>query len=305
MTDRKNKWSSGLARTRKSTFGRLANILGISELTAEAWDDLEGLLIQADLGINTTQGIIRSLRESAQKDGWTKSDELKSALRTELLSRLDRPAPIIFQEQGPTIILIVGVNGSGKTTSIAKLGNRFQAMGKQVLFVAADTFRAAATEQLQSWGNRLGIRVIAGQPEGDPGAVAYDAVQSAIARNDDIVLIDTAGRLHTRFNLMEELKKVNKVVSNVADNAPHAVWIVMDSTTGQNAFHQARAFKDAVDVNGVILAKLDSSARGGMAFAIREELDLPILFVGLGEDLSDLEPFDPQEFVDGILLDYN
>ncbi|MBW8010053.1 MAG: signal recognition particle-docking protein FtsY [Chloroflexi bacterium] len=305
MKEGKNKWKSGLARTRKSTFGRLANMLGISELTTETWEGLEALLIQADLGIKTTQTIVETLQDQSQNEGWTKSDELKTALRIELISRLDQPPALNFQTEDPTIILIVGVNGSGKTTSIAKLGNRFQINGKQVLLVAADTFRAAAIEQLQAWGERLGARVIAGKPEGDPGAVAYDAVQSAIARKDDIVLIDTAGRLHTRFNLMGELKKVYNVVNKIMNDAPHEVWIVMDATTGQNAIHQARAFKDAVYVSGVILAKLDTSARGGMAFAIQAELGLPILFAGLGERLDDLEPFDPRSFVDNILLDFN
>lgn len=304
MTDRKNIWKSGLRRTRKSTFGRLATILGISELTQETWGDLEDLLIQADLGLETTQTIIATLQDRAKVEGWTKAENLKAGLRSELISRLEQPPTINLQEEGPTVILVVGVNGSGKTTSIAKLGQRFKAEGKQVLLVAADTYRAAAIEQLQSWGERISVRVIAGQPEGDPGAVAYDAVQSALTRKDDIVLIDTAGRLHTRFNLMEELKKVYKVVNKVLNQAPHEVWIVMDSTTGQNAIQQARAFKEAVKVSGLILAKLDTSARGGMAFAIREELNLPILYVGLGEGLNDLEPFDPDSFVDNILMDF-
>jgi fused signal recognition particle receptor len=197
--------------------------------------------------------------------------------------------------------LIVGVNGSGKTTSIAKLGKRFTKQGKKVILGAADTYRAAAVDQLQVWADRVNLPVIAGQPDGDPGAVAYDTVQAAIARQVDIALIDTAGRLHTRFNLMEELKKVHRVVGKALPGAPHAVWLVMDATTGQNALQQARAFKEAVKVNGIILAKLDSSARGGMAFAIQQELGLPILFAGLGEGPDDLQPFDPNLFVQGIL----
>ena len=200
--------------------------------------------------------------------------------------------------------MLVGVNGSGKTTNMAKLGQRFQNEGKSVIFGAADTFRAAAIEQLQVWGERLDITVIAGQPDGDPGAVAYDSVQAAIARNADIVMIDTAGRLHTRFNLMEELKKVYRVTGKALPGAPHAVWLVMDANTGQNALHQAKAFKEAVDVTGVLLAKLDSSARGGMAFAIQKELELPILFAGLGESAEDLATFDPESFIDGILADF-
>jgi fused signal recognition particle receptor len=193
------------------------------------------------------------------------------------------------------------VNGSGKTTTIAKLGNRLTDQGKRVIFGAADTYRAAAVEQLQIWAERLDIPVIAGQPEGDPGAVAYDTVQSAVARQFNVAFIDTAGRLHTRFNLMEELKKVYRVVGKALPGAPHGVWLVMDATTGQNALHQALAFKDAVNVTGIILAKLDSSARGGMAFAIQRELKLPIIFAGLGESSDDLQPFDPDLFIDGIL----
>jgi len=197
--------------------------------------------------------------------------------------------------------MVVGVNGSGKTTAIAKLGARFKSEGKTTLFGAADTFRAAAVDQLQVWGDRLRVDVIAGAPESDPGAVAFNALQSGIARGVDFVIIDTAGRLHTRFNLMEELKKVDRVLGKALPGAPHAVWLVLDATTGQNALQQAKAFKEAVGVTGVILSKLDSSARGGMVFAIQRELGLPILFAGLGEKLEDLIPFDPDAFIRGIL----
>ena len=196
---------------------------------------------------------------------------------------------------------MVGSNGSGKTTTIAKLGRWFIKQGKTVLLGAADTFRAAATEQLQIWGQRLVAEIVTGAPESDPGAVAFNAVQAGIAHHADIVLIDTAGRLHTRSNLMEELRKVGRVVGKALPGAPHAVWLVLDATTGQNSIQQARTFKDAVKVTAVILAKLDSSARGGMAFAIQHELGLPIQFVGLGESIDDLQPFDTDAFVDGIL----
>ena len=298
------KWKDGLARTRKTTFGRIANLLGTSEINAETWDDLEALLIQADLGVETALSVLEALREQTHKEGWTKANELRAGLRNELRSRLDTPPAIAFSER-PSVVLIVGVNGSGKTTSAAKLGKRFQEQGKRVLLAAADTFRAAATEQLQAWAERLSLPVVAGQSGGDPGAVAYDAVQSAIARGMDIVLVDTAGRLHTRYNLMEELKKVHRVVGKSLPGAPHAVWLVMDATTGQNALQQARAFKEAVHVTGIILAKLDSSARGGMAFAIRHELGLPILFAGLGEGPDDLQPFDPDAFVEGIMAGFD
>jgi fused signal recognition particle receptor len=300
MIDAFEKWRTGLAKTSKTAFGQLANLLGATEITPETWDDLEALLIQADLGIETTSEVLDSLRLVVRDQGLIRSEELSEALRSELRARLDDP-PILNWMNKPSIIMVVGVNGSGKTTTIAKLGARFQSEGKTTLFGAADTFRAAAVDQLQVWGDRLRVDVIAGAPESDPGAVAFNAIQSAIARGLDLVIIDTAGRLHTRFNLMEELKKVHRVLGKASPGAPHAVWLVLDATTGQNALQQAKAFKEAVGVTGVILSKLDSSARGGMAFAIQRELGLPILFAGLGEKLEDLIPFDPDAFIRGIL----
>jgi fused signal recognition particle receptor len=295
-----SKWKEGLSKTSKATFGQIATLLGATEIDEELWDDLEALLIQADLGIETADEVLTALEERVDRDGLTKAHQLRSVLREELRARLSvAPAPE-FSEL-PAVILIVGVNGSGKTTTIAKLGRYFTRKGKRVLLGAADTFRAAAVDQLEIWGERLNLPIVSGQAGADAGAVAFDAVESAMHRHMDIVLIDTAGRLHTRFNLMEELKKVHRVVGKAIPGAPHAVWLVMDATTGQNALPQARAFKEAVKVNGIILAKLDSSARGGMAFAIQRELGLPILFAGLGEKPEDLEPFDPERFVDGVL----
>jgi fused signal recognition particle receptor len=295
-----NKWKDGLAKTSKSTFGQIAALIGASEVTDETFEDLEALMIQADLGVETSEEILAALWEREQKEGITRAAVLKSAFREELRKRLAPPPALEFPAQ-PTVILIVGVNGSGKTTSIAKLGKRFTDQGKSVLLGAADTYRAAAVDQLEVWAQRLDLPVISGQMGADPGAVAYDTVQSALNRQIDVVLIDTAGRLHTRFNLMEELKKVNRVVAKAMPGAPHEVWLVMDATTGQNALQQARAFKQAVEVTGVILAKLDSSARGGMAFAIQRDLKLPILYAGLGEKPDDLQPFDPDLFIQGIL----
>ena len=295
-----SKWKDGLAKTSKATFGQIATLIGASEISDDVWDELEALLIQGDLGVETADAILDKLEEKVEREGVIRSNELRKALREELRARLDTPSPIRFTNH-PTVVLIVGVNGSGKTTTIAKLGKRYRDEGKRVLLGAADTFRAAAVDQLQIWAERLNLPVIAGQPGADAGAVAYDSIQAGISRNADLVLIDNAGRLHTRFNLMEELKKVHRVVGKAMPGAPHAVWLVMDATTGQNALQQARAFKEAVNVTGVILAKLDSSARGGMAFAIQRELGLPILFAGLGEKPEDLEPFDPDAFVDGVL----
>jgi fused signal recognition particle receptor len=295
-----NKWKASLTRTSKATFGQLATIFGATELNDETWDDLEALLIQADLGVETTIAILDAIEDRVDREGITKSNELKYILRQELRSRLDTPPNLHFSNK-PAIILIVGVNGSGKTTTIAKLGKIYADQGKQVILGAADTYRAAAVDQLQIWADRLNIPVISGQPGGDAGAVAFDTVQAAIARQSDFAIIDTAGRLHTRYNLMEELKKVYRVVGKALPGAPHAVWLVMDATTGQNALQQARAFKEAVNITGVILAKLDSSARGGMAFAIQKELGLPILYAGLGEKSDDLQPFDPDAFINGII----
>ena len=295
-----SRWKESLTRTSKAAFGQLASILGTSEITNETWDDLEALLLQADLGLETTSSVLDSLKHITRTDGLVRANELSAALRQELRARLSTPPALVFDNK-PSVILVVGVNGSGKTTTIAKLASRFNMEDKKLLLGAADTFRAAAMDQLQVWGDRLKVEVIAGAFESDPGAVAFNAVQAGVARGVDIVLIDTAGRLHTRFNLMEELKKVNRVVGKALPGAPHQVWLVLDATTGQNALQQARSFKEAVQVSGVILSKLDSSARGGMAFAIQRELGLPILFAGLGEKPEDLQPFDPDAFVDGIL----
>ncbi len=297
-----NKWKAGLAKTSRASFGQIVSLIGASDINDQTFEDLEALMIQADLGIDTSEDILEALWQRERSEGITKTTQLKIALQEELRKRLTDP-PVINLSREPTIAMIVGVNGSGKTTSIAKLGRRFKSEGKKVLFGAADTYRAAAVDQLQIWAERLDIPIIIGQPGGDAGAVAFDTVQAALSRKSDIVLIDTAGRLHTRFNLMEELKKVHRVIGKAMPDAPHEVWLVMDATTGQNALSQAKAFKEAVKVTGVILAKLDSSARGGMAFAIQRELGLPIIFAGLGEKSDDLEPFDPDQFVQGILAE--
>src|SRR5512141_158363 len=299
MADMFSRWKEGLSRTSKVAFGRLAGLFGVTEINEEVFDELESLLIQADLGMETTESVLESLREGVPERGLTRTNELKDLLEEELRSRLDTVAPVDFSKAHPYVILLVGVNGSGKTTTAAKLGRRFAAQGKKPLLVAADTFRAAAVDQLQVWAERLKLPIIPGQMGSDPGAVVYDGIKSAEAKDFDIVLVDTAGRLHTRFNLMEELKKVHRVAGKALPGAPQAVWLVLDATTGQNALIQAKAFKAAVNVTGIILAKLDSSARGGMAFAIRQELGLPILYAGLGETPEDLEEFDADAFIEG------
>ena len=301
MADFFSKWKEGLDRTRKVAFGRIATLFGATQITAETWEELEAILVQADMGLETSESILKALRAQVEKDGLTKTAELQEGLRQELLNRLDPTSTPDLDQHQPAVILMVGVNGSGKTTTAAKLGKQWSADGKKVLLVAADTYRAAAVDQLEVWAQRLNLPILAGQPGADPGAVTYDGIQSAVARKMDRVLVDTAGRLHTRYNLMEELKKVNRVAAKALPGAPHAVWLVLDATTGQNALMQARAFKEAVHITGVILSKLDSSARGGMAFAIQKDLGLPILYAGLGEKPEDLQPFDREAFVDGIL----
>ena len=296
-----DKWKHSLDRTRKVTFGRIATLFGVSDISADTWDELEAILIQADLGIDTTTSIIKSMQKKVKDNGLTHTSELQQGLQEELLSRLS-PLPIIsYKSSKPFIILLVGVNGSGKTTTAAKLGKQLTESGYKVLLAAADTYRAAAVDQLQVWGDRLKISVITGQPNADPGSVAYDSIQASISRATDITIIDTAGRLHTRYNLMEELKKVYRVVGKALPGAPHAVWLVLDATTGQNALQQARSFKEAVNVTGVIITKLDSSARGGMLLAIQEELNLPILYAGLGEKPEDLQLFNREAFINGLL----
>ena len=295
-----DKWRTGLEKTRKVAFGRIANFLGTSELDDESWEDLEALLIQADMGMETTSAVIDALRKKVNDQGLTQTGELKSALEEELIERLAEPQLPNLNNQ-PTVIILVGVNGSGKTTTAAKLARQYSNDGKTTLLVAADTYRAAAIDQLKIWADRANVPLVAGQPGGDPGAVAYDGINAALARKKDVVIIDTAGRLHTRYNLMEEIKKVHRVSGKALPGAPHATWLVLDATTGQNALQQAKAFQEAVEIDGVILAKLDSSAKGGMAFAIKAQLNLPILYAGLGEKIEDLQHFDREAFVSGIL----
>lgn len=303
MADFFSKWIKGLDKTRKVTFSRLASIFGTNEITNETWDEMEEIFIQADAGVDTTESIIESMKKTARAEGYTKASELTEGLREELRSRLLTPEDPLktINKAKPFVILMVGVNGSGKTTTAAKLAKQYKDAGKKVMLAAADTFRAAAIDQLQEWGNRLGIPVVAGVEGGDSAAVAYDATTSAVARGMDVLIIDTAGRLQSRYNLMEELKKVYRVTGKALYGAPNAVWIVLDATTGQNAMSQAKAFKEAVKVDGVILSKLDTSAKGGMAFSIAGELGLPIIYAGLGEKPDDLMVFDPDSFIDGVL----
>lgn len=292
-----------LTRTRNVVFSRLASVFGANEVTSETWEELEELLIQADVGVETTLEIVDRLRRRAREEAILQADGLQDLLTEELVALLPDPPPLDLGNRPLDVVLVAGVNGSGKTTSIAKLAYRYRQQGRSVLLAAADTFRAAAMDQLRIWGDRVGCSVVAGPEGGDPGAVVYDALQAARARGLDMVIADTAGRLHTQHNLMEQLRKVSGVAGNVVDGAPHETLLVLDATTGQNAMSQARHFQEAVEVTGVILAKLDSTARGGMVFAIAHELGLPVRFVGTGEGMGDLTPFDPEVFVEGLWSD--
>ncbi len=290
-----------LARTRRSVFGQIAGLLGVGDITDETWDDLEALLIQADVGVETTLDVVGRLRNQVHEEGIIRAEGLQQALRAELRGLLDQPAALqIDGRRLLTVVLIVGVNGSGKTTSIGKLAYYYRQRGRKVMLVAGDTFRAAAIDQLQVWGERAGVPVIAGHPGGDPGAVLYDAIQASRARDADLLIVDTAGRLHTQYNLMAELKKIHGVAQKNVHAAPHETLLVLDASTGQNALSQAKHFQDAVHVSGVMLAKLDGSAKGGMVFAIGESLGLPVRFVGTGEKIEDLAEFDPDQFVAGL-----
>jgi len=300
-----NKWRESLKKTRDVTFGKIATYFGATEINDESWDRLEELLIQADVGVKTTLDLIFVAQQIVDREGLTKTEQLKSVLKDEMSKIIVQPEEPDLDTHKPTVIMVAGVNGSGKTTSIGKLAARYKKMGKSVLLVAADTYRAAAIDQLVVWAKRVDVPIITSQQDSDPGAVTYDGIKAAIARNIDVVLIDTAGRLHTRFNLMEEIKKVHRVAGKALEGAPHYSWIVLDSTTGQNGLHQAEAFSKAVQLNGAILAKLDTSAKGGMVFGIREQIGLPVIYAGLGEKVEDLELFDRANFIEGIFADVN
>lgn len=273
-------------------------------LNAEDLETMERLLIEADFGVPATLALVEVLEEGV-RDGKLKTDvDLKNALvgrLAEMLEAPGEPGAIVRADPGPTVVLIAGVNGVGKTTTAAKLARRLQREGRSVLLAAADTYRAGAIEQLEIWAERLGIPCVSGAPGGDPAAVAFDAVAAAAARGTDAVVIDTAGRLHTQEGLMEELRKVNRVVSRRVPGAPHETLLVLDGTVGQNAIQQGRLFSQVITPTGVIVTKLDGSARGGAVAAVRRELGLPIRFIGIGEQLDDLEPFDARRFAENLL----
>jgi fused signal recognition particle receptor len=307
LLDLLKKTELGVKRSKESWFGKIASVFNRDAFGDEVWGELEELLVSADVGVETTNRLLNKVKQRVKTDRLSEISQIRAALKEEMIGLLSVPSSessvsghTEHLEQSPRVILVVGVNGSGKTTSIAKLAYGLTLQGKRVILAAADTFRAAAVEQLKHWGEKVGAEVIAHQAGGDPGAVAYDAVQAGYSRHAQAVIIDTAGRLHTKFNLMEELKKVKRVVAKQDASAPHQVLLVMDATTGQNGLAQARHFTEAVDVTDIFLAKLDGTARGGIAFAICDQLGIPISYIGTGEKLQDVAPFDAEVFVNAI-----
>ena len=296
---RKQQTERATEKTRRAWFRQVVSIFREAELDDTFWDELEELLILADVGAGPTMRLLDSLRERV-RDGQTgDSDRALEMLKEEMVSVLSVDSTGWDREptEPPLVVLMVGVNGSGKTTGIAKMASMYSGEGKQVLLGAADTFRAAAIEQLQAWGERLGVDVIAHRAGADPGAVAYDTLQAARSRKADVAIIDTAGRLHTKHNLMEEIKKVRRVLSRNRDGGGVRVLLTIDATTGQNGLFQARAFTEALSCDGVLLAKLDGTAKGGVAFSVSDELKLPVLYIGTGEQPEDIAAFDPEGFV--------
>ena len=310
LLGRRDKVQEGLKKSRESWFSRMVQIVQRRQLDESLWEELEELLISADVGVATSTSLIERVRAEASSRSLKEAEEVIDLLKAELVALLSTADGASGQEQSytpgqPRVILAIGVNGVGKTTSIAKLAHYLTEQGSRVLLAASDTFRAGAIEQLQSWGSRVGVDVIAHRAGGDPAAIAYDALEAARARGMDAVIVDTAGRLHTKQNLMEEMKKISRVLSRLDPQAPHETILVMDATTGQNGVIQARSFTEAMRCTGVFLSKLDGTAKGGTVVAIVQELGLPVLFIGTGEGMEDMAPFHPTEFVEELFSPVN
>ena len=304
---KKESLDKGLEKTKSGIFSRLAKaIVGKSTVDAEVLDNLEEILVSSDVGVNTTLKIIKRLEERVNKDKYVSTEELNKLLKDEITLLLTESNSaedsefFIPENKKPYVIMVVGVNGVGKTTTIAKLGFQFKQAGKKVVLGAADTFRAAAVDQLDIWSKRIGVTIIK-QPMGsDPASVAFDSVQSAVAQEADVLIIDTAGRLHNKVNLMNELSKIKRVIQKVIPDAPHEILLVLDASTGQNAIEQARQFIKTTEVNAIALTKLDGTAKGGVVIGISDEFNIPIKYIGVGEKMEDLQVFNKQEFVDSL-----
>lgn len=300
------KFTEGLKKTRDG-FASAVNdlVYRFREVDEDFFDELEDLLIQADVGVTTTMDLVEDLKEEVKRRNLKDPVAVRDALVEVVANRLqeDESDRELNMQDGLTVILFVGVNGVGKTTTIGKLAHRLKSEGRSVMLAAGDTFRAGAIEQLQVWGERVGVPVIRQTEGSDPAAVVFDAVQAAKSRNMDVLICDTAGRLQNKVNLMKELEKVKRVIEREVPNGPHEVLLALDATTGQNAMVQAKAFKEATNVSGIVLTKLDGTAKGGIVLAIRNELDIPVKYVGLGEKIDDLQEFDPEQFVLGLFGD--
>ncbi len=295
---------AGLSRTQTGLISRLDEMLSVrKEIDGNLWDDFEETLITADIGVGTTMKLRQEIQTKLTKKSLREPSAIKSSLREEILKTLKKAEgnPIELKVK-PFVLMVAGVNGVGKTTTIGKLAYRFRKEGKSVMVAASDTFRAAAMEQLEIWAKRVGSDFLKGQSGGDPSSVAFDAVKASLARGTDVLIIDTAGRLHTKTNLMDELKKIRRIVGRELEGAPHETLLVLDATTGQNAVQQAKMFKEAIDVTGIALTKLDGTAKGGVIVAIADELNIPVKFIGIGESLGDLREFKAEEFVEALFL---
>ncbi|BDG48079.1 signal recognition particle-docking protein FtsY [Parageobacillus sp. KH3-4] len=302
------KFKQGLAKTRDSFAGRVNDLIArYRKVDEEFFEELEEILIGADVGVTTVMELVDELKMEVKRRNIQDPQEMQAVISEKLVEIYrgddDKPAELNIQENGLTVILFVGVNGVGKTTTIGKLAHKLKSEGKTVMLAAGDTFRAGAIEQLEVWGERVGAEVIKQTAGSDPAAVIYDAIQAAKARGVDVLLCDTAGRLQNKVNLMKELEKVKRVIEREIPGAPHEVLLVLDATTGQNAMSQAKTFKEVTNVTGIVLTKLDGTAKGGIVLAIRNELHIPVKFVGLGEKVDDLQPFDPEQYVYGLFAD--
>ena len=296
-----NKLRNGLAKTRSGPTATLRNLLVGQPLSADLIRQIERLLIQADVGVKTAIELRKDIEAGWERSEINSGSEAWDFLKSQLIAYFpDEDRQLHLNPDGPTVILVAGINGSGKTTSIAKIAKSLRDEGKTVTLAACDTFRAAAVDQLEVWSQRLGVDVIKGQQGGDPAAVAFDAADAAVARGTDVLILDTAGRLHTQEPLMRQLTKIRSVVEKKIPGSPHEVILVLDATTGQNGINQAKVFAEAIDVTGLFLSKLDGTARGGIVIAIREELNLPVKFIGVGETPDDVEPFNPETFVEAM-----
>ncbi|MBE0426461.1 MAG: signal recognition particle-docking protein FtsY [Nitrospirae bacterium] len=294
------KLKEGLTKTRKNLVERVESIITGRKIDEKTLEELEEILITSDVGTKATSEIISVLREKAKNGAIYNTESLKDLLKTKMVTILGHPQPIVVNGNKPFVILTVGVNGVGKTTTIGKLANRFRSQGLSVILAAGDTFRAAGIEQLEIWAKRADSQLLKHEKGSDPAAVAFDAVAAAKSKGIDVVIIDTAGRLHTKSNLMEELKKVRRTIEKVMPDAPQETLLVVDATTGQNAVRQAELFNETIGVTGIALTKLDGTAKGGIVFAIKKGLDIPVKLIGVGEGIDDLRDFDPNEFVEAL-----